>query len=1258
MLKRSCHLLIIFEVILGIAHLLWPEYRWGQGRHSYFNLGNSLTLASWCASVQLVCVAILSLACFHSERRNNGAQLPRTAWVWLAGAAVAIILSVAEITRFHLRLKLFGYPNPDIYQEFVIFVIWLCIFGLFGWFLLHRVRSTGLYKYSIGWLVAWGIKLFFTIHSDSSNLIPHNWHSILALVNGLAYLFGCTMLLLTIGSYVLRLGTNDKPPAAAPDGGWSAPFHERSNRIWIFLGVGGMTFTVIFLQIILFRMLTIFGDYLTASSVISIALLGIAIGGLIGWRTARYAPLQTIMAASLTLPFLILLAFGTTVSFIDTPLLASILLMTPFICAGAVITIALIRTQSHLVYACDLLGAAAGALLVNVALSHFREEGSLFFLAAFTLLLSCCFVRIIPIGRVRIWLFPLVLAGSLSFLAIGWLNLQSDWLNIVKPKILHGYPQAEVLFSRSSFVGRYDVIRKTPAHKSLSTLDNGRVIDTIRRRPAEEYLIDPRIPHNLIKDPVILILGLSGDGISKTSKALGRDVYGVEINPAVVNLQRNELVKYNSNSYDNIKTYVMDGRSFVEQSDQRFDIVTLMNAHSARGRMAGRAPSPEYLHTLEAMTSYLEHLTERGVIIVEEPVSLPRREPPVWKLLLTMRQSLINQGSLSPENHFFVFQWRTQRNNYIQILMKKSPYTKTDVNNLKSWLRHVDNIREIEGNLGRVMGPIRARTTILYSPDEPYSTNYSSIIRGEADMAFLRGRNMHITTDDRPFHFDVNPAHPALRNSYMRTLIMSLLLIPFLLPFLICRRTTLRNTIPYLLVVALTGMGYLLLEVVLIQRYEIFLGSPVVAFSTILGSLLIFSGIGSIWSGYIGRSWLYISLAAILALLMAHQWLLPSFLLTWTSPPLHLKVVYTAISIAPLGFFMGVPFPYALRTGKAHFSESAAGMLFAVNAATSALAVPLAINISTSFGFNATFQSGITAYIAVSILLISIHKKRLQPFSAGLAVVILGMLLVWPWTFGHDTRDNKDAPPYYKVYAVSYGKSFRREDKVIQGGSPSAFMPFEWYFWVIRGDKRTILVDTGFGDPAMAKRWGVLNYVQPVHRLQQLDISPSDISDIILTHAHWDHLGNLAPYKEANIWMQADEYEYARSKEMHWRGLENLTLANEEGRLHLIDGDRELRPGIRVTLDGSHTPGHQYVTVDALDGNIIIGGDATCMYQNNRRHKPIADAVDHNDNLAAIREMHGIAASPFFILPGHDPLVTRWFPEVSEGIVQITSVPE
>ena len=1266
-LTRYCTLILIFELLLGAAHFLWPEYEWGQDRRSYFNFDNSLTLASWIATMQLAAVAILALLTFRRDRKSGDGLLSQTSWLWLLGAMVALLLSAVEMTRFHDRLKLLGYPRLNTYERMIADSSWWLLLFLFGTFLIIRLRRVnGALRYGILWLTCWGSAILLNAWRSAGG-IPKEWDLGIAFLYGLAYLFGCTLLLLSVGHYFFGFTPQSHGDIAADDQVGLRYFRAGLYRFGVFLGVGGMTFTIIFLQIVLFQMLNIFGDYLAANSIISIALLGISIGGLIGAVTSSRIPATAMITASLLLPCTILLAFGTTVALTrDYPLSTSLLLVLPFVSCSTVITVVLAKARSHLVYCIDLLGAALGALLVSPALTQFREESTLLFLASFTFILAIFFIIPLPNKRTRYGLMFLAIVGAITLSGFATANLKSDWLNIVREKVQRRYPRAEVMFSRSSFVGRYDVIRRKPHHKSIATFDNGRIIDNMRRRPTEEYQIDPRIPHTLMKDPKILILGLSGDGISKTAKALGKKVYGLEINPVVVDLQRNELVEYNHNSYQGIDVSVMDGRSYVEQSNELYDMITLMNAHSARGRTSGRAPSPEYLDTLEAVESYLSHLTDRGVLIVEEPVSRPRREPPVWKFLVTMRQALLNQGSTNPEKHFFVFQWKTKRNNYMQILMKKTPFSDEDIKNLKQWLQEVDDRKKIEARMGRRMGPISCKCTVLYTPDENLDTNYDRILRGRVDSNMLEARNLQVTTDDRPFHFDVDPARPEFKSAHGRTLFLVLALSPFMLFFLRKYRTDLGSALPYLFIVTLTGLGYLLIEVVFIQRFEIFLGYPVVTFCTVLGTMLLFSGIGSLWSGRVQPTGLYTSLAAVVILLLIHEFLFPRLLELGAGWTIAAKVGISILSIAPLAFFMGVPFPFVLRTGKLRFTESAAAILFAINAAASAIAVPLSINISASFGFPAVFQTGIVLYVIVGVLIVALNRPGIQFFANVTSLLVIIMLLATPWVISRPVNI-RGSETINQVYAVNYGYSRFREDKIFYKGDRRKRRPFAWQFWIVKTSEKTILVDTGFDDIGRARRLGFIQYIQPTKLLKEFGISPSEITDVVLTHTHWDHMGDLGRYANARIWLQRTEYDFAlssvneskqRSKGVTWKDVQQVLAAERENRLTLIDGDQEIYPGVTLKLGGAHTPGSQFVIVETLDGPVIIAGDATYLYENNLKHIPIGTCVDHEANITAIREMHGRAASPFYILPGHDPRVSNWFPEITRGVFHITSVPE
>jgi predicted membrane-bound spermidine synthase len=779
-----------------------------------------------------------------------------------------------------------------------------------------------------------------------------------------------------------------------------APLFGGQTRVWIFLGVGVVAFTVIFLEIIFYQVLSIFSNYVTANSIISIALLGGAIGGLIGYFTERRFPFRAMITANLILPVSIILVLAYLFTPMDNFVIVSLLMMAPFVCAGVVISIALVKLDSHVAYFVTLIGSGLAAFLVNMSLGSFREENSLIFLAALTSLAACCFIIPYRVGQVRRWLMFLAVLGVLSILAGGILNLAYDSFNIVRTKLTRDDPQAEVLFSKSSYVGRYDVLQPSPYATMLQSFENGHRSDTIRNWPAENYQIDPRLPNCLTENPDILIIGLAGDGITKTAKFLGENVYGVEINPAIVNLQTNELVEWNANSYEGIDVSVMDGRSYVEQSELQFDMITLENTHFNRGwgtAGTGREPTPEYLYTSEAIHSYLDHLTSDGVVVVEEPVFVSSREIPVWKLLFTMRQVLLERGYQQPEQHFFVFQWTTETANFIQILMKKTPFTEQEVSQLLKWLDDIDNMQAIEQISGSPVGPIDAKTTLFHQPYQASSTTVSQVLRGEVDYDFLQEHNIQVITDNRPFMFDIDPSNSNLKKAYSYILYLVLPLVPFLIWFLGRRRGALLGLLPHIFTVALTGLGYLLIEIVLIQRYELFLGSPVATFSSVVGTLLVFSGLGSLWSRRISKKGAYYCLGIIILLLILYHFLAPAFFSLAAQLSLPVKIILAVVSIAPLGFFTGVPFPYVLRSGKIEVSRSVAAMLYAVNAAFMALAVPLAFNISTNWGLAVTFLIGIFIYGAVWLLLVAIHGGGIRKIINLPVALFIILLLVSPW---------------------------------------------------------------------------------------------------------------------------------------------------------------------------------------------------------------------------------------------------------------------
>ena len=346
---------------------------------------------------------------------------------------------------------------------------------------------------------------------------------------------------------------------------------------------------------------------------------------------------------------------------------------------------------------------------------------------------------------------------------------------------------------------------------------------------------------------------------------------------------------------------------------------------------------------------------------------------------------------------------------------------------------------------------------------------------------------MKVTTDDRPFHFDVDPSRLGVKAIYNKTLLL-LLLIPFFLVMLNRYRGELSRGLPYLQIVALTGIAYFLIEVVLIQRFAIFLGSPLATFTSVLGTLLAFPGWAACGAVAWPRRGAYRAVGATLILLLLHLFRhaigvpVGSRAATRRKNPPHRRIV------GPLAFFMGVPFPYIMRQGQTNFGPSSAAMLFAINGAASALAVPLALNLSLAWGFSGVLLVSMLTYGAIGFLLLVQSLKRNVLLAKGFALALMCIAAYLPWILVKGGLNPSEKEGYNQLYALRYGNSSFREDRIFADGSRRGRESFGWLFWVVRNGDKTILIDTGFEQPGEARKRRIRNYVQPSQKLRSLEL--------------------------------------------------------------------------------------------------------------------------------------------------------------------------
>jgi glyoxylase-like metal-dependent hydrolase (beta-lactamase superfamily II) len=285
--------------------------------------------------------------------------------------------------------------------------------------------------------------------------------------------------------------------------------------------------------------------------------------------------------------------------------------------------------------------------------------------------------------------------------------------------------------------------------------------------------------------------------------------------------------------------------------------------------------------------------------------------------------------------------------------------------------------------------------------------------------------------------------------------------------------------------------------------------------------------------------------------------------------------------------------------------------------------------------------------------------------SRSLATVLVAALIAAGAILGacHSPRAQATAPADgYQVEAIRYGTlpAFPVRGLVV-GADSARRLDIAVMVWLLRGAGRTVLVDAGFYRDKFIQRWKPTDFVRPSEAVAAAGVRPEEVTDIVLSHVHWDHMDGVDLFPRARVWLQRAEYEYyvGEGGAVLHPGIDPedaaiLARLRAAGRLELVDGDaREILPGITVYTGGRHTYASQFVGVRTSAGTVVVASDNAYLYENLERHAAIAQTFDAQSNLAAQARMLELAASPRLVVPGHDPLVFTRFPRPGRGVARI-----
>lgn len=256
----------------------------------------------------------------------------------------------------------------------------------------------------------------------------------------------------------------------------------------------------------------------------------------------------------------------------------------------------------------------------------------------------------------------------------------------------------------------------------------------------------------------------------------------------------------------------------------------------------------------------------------------------------------------------------------------------------------------------------------------------------------------------------------------------------------------------------------------------------------------------------------------------------------------------------------------------------------------------------------------------------------------------------------------------WQVHAIKYAdrNARTRRDSFIFDDNHDAPHPMDYFMWLLRRGPEVILVDTGYDDEE-AKARGRPIRLDPAAALAPFGLAPGDITQVIVTHLHYDHAGGLHLFPNANLHLQAAEMAFATGPCMCHDTLRMPFTASHictaiqrlyAGKVAFHDGDAQVAEGVTVHCIGGHSRGLQAVRVRTDAGWLVLASDAAHFYENISLRQPFPIVVDVKDMLDGFDRLEALASAPNLIIPGHDPLVRQYFPQdLDETITRLDQGP-
>jgi spermidine synthase len=777
---------------------------------------------------------------------------------------------------------------------------------------------------------------------------------------------------------------------------------DKSRDRALLAGVVISSFAALLLELALTRLFSVVLFYHFAFLAISIALLGLGSGGVFAylWKIwlgrfqtrslLSWLCFSNALVVPVVLEIVLHVPVSLSLSWANGFRLTAIYLASavPFFLTGLEFSILFARESRHLsrLYGADLMGGALACLGIVPLLNRLGGPNTVLFASVMAALAGAAWAANGNQRKVNLGLVAIILLAIAA-------NYSGRLIDVVYAKGMFRDP-AWVEFARWNAISRVEIDRLRGAKAVVIDADASTYI--MNADPTQWQGTEWQ--RNLMSAPAALanilrphgeyaIIGPGGGVDVLRAVANGSpSVTGIEINPIIANtVMRGRYADYSYRLYERPEVHIQvtDGRSFVRNAKQNFDVVQMTLVDTWASTAAGAfALSENSLYTVEAFREYFEHLKRDGMVAVTRWEFREPRE--ALRVVSVAMQALHDLGARNPAGNFVVVSEGdlNEDGRPVVVLAKKSAFT-------------AEEEQEVLTHLER-----NPALVALYLPSRPKDNPFSALIARNDPYAFAQQYPFNVApvNDNAPFFFFNLKLDQILHQKGLSqgidwkvnlgvvvlamVLVISLAaVLAFLLIPLAVRGGRSRQRPVRLLYFVTVGLGYILVEIAFIQRLVLFLGHPTYALTVVVFLLLLSSGAGSLasrqWMAEIQRVWL--PLAFIACALLLYVFILPGILNSLVGIFFEAKLLVSAALLVPLGFAMGMPFPTGLRAladqvpdfpaaGKSEFQENAVEWAWAVNAGSSVLGSVLAIVIAIQFGLNVTLACGAGAYVAAILL--------------------------------------------------------------------------------------------------------------------------------------------------------------------------------------------------------------------------------------------------------------------------------------------------